>query len=157
MYKSSKIRILLSSLVIVTMMVSSKSDDYKKNLLLLKDANGNTRAIKDAAEWYKRREQILDSIQLVMGPLPDRTRRVPLDIKVEEESNVAESYDVKFHLLLKKMTVFQPTSSYLSTGKNLFQGYFVFIRQSELEKKNRQDWAAVRVSIMHLSLPGAGM
>jgi dienelactone hydrolase len=69
-------------------MVSSKSDDYKRNLLLLKDADGRIRAIKDEKEWYKRREQILDSIQLVMGPLPDRAHRVPLDVKIEEEANL---------------------------------------------------------------------
>jgi dienelactone hydrolase len=88
MHKSSKIRILPSVLFLLIILVSSKSDDYKKNLLLLKGTDGRIRAITDEKEWYKRREQILDSIQLVMGPLPDRTHRVPLDVKLEEESNI---------------------------------------------------------------------
>ncbi len=37
---------------------------------------------------HRRRAQILDSIQLVMGPLPDNSQKVPLNIKVIEEKNI---------------------------------------------------------------------
>jgi pimeloyl-ACP methyl ester carboxylesterase len=41
-------------------------------------ANGRSKKIRNAAAWQKRREQILDSMQIVMGPLPDRTFRIDL-------------------------------------------------------------------------------
>jgi dienelactone hydrolase len=81
-------KILLFSIFIMTILVSCTSDDYKRNLLIFKDGYGKARAIKNETDWYKRREQILDSIQLVMGPLPDRSHKVPLDIRVEEESDI---------------------------------------------------------------------
>jgi dienelactone hydrolase len=35
-------------------------------------------------EWARRREQILANMQLVMGPLPDVSHKVPLDVKVSD-------------------------------------------------------------------------
>jgi dienelactone hydrolase len=79
---------LLFSMSIAAIIIACKSDDYKRNLLILKDTDGKVRAIKNEKDWFKRREQILDSIQLVMGPLPDRSHKVPLDVRVEEESDM---------------------------------------------------------------------
>jgi dienelactone hydrolase len=88
MNRSEKIKILLCPLFVLAILASCKSDDYKRNLLLFKDTNGKTKAIKNEKEWNNRREQILDSIQLVMGPLPDRSHKVPLDITIQEESDI---------------------------------------------------------------------
>jgi hypothetical protein len=40
--------------------------------------------VRTAAEWARRREQILANMQLVMGPLPGDDHKVPLDVKVTE-------------------------------------------------------------------------
>jgi dienelactone hydrolase len=46
-------------------------------------------AIEDPiGEWEKHRIQILDSMQVVMGPLPDASKKVPLDIQIIEENQV---------------------------------------------------------------------
>jgi dienelactone hydrolase len=57
----------------------------KANLLHYLDAEGKPVPIKTAADWSKRREHVLANMQLVMGPLPDADRRVPLDLNVEGE------------------------------------------------------------------------
>ena len=77
--------ILLLSVAIT--IIAWQSNNYKSNLLVLKDSDGTFREITSENDWYKRREQILDSIQLVMGPLPDRSQMVPPDIKIIEETN----------------------------------------------------------------------
>ena len=43
----------------------------------------NSRSVS-AAEWAKRRAHILANMQLVMGALPDDSRKVPLNVKVTE-------------------------------------------------------------------------
>lgn len=55
------------------------------NLLVTKQADKTAKPITNAADWAKRREQILLAMQEVMGPLPDASRKVPLDMEVVEE------------------------------------------------------------------------
>jgi acetyl esterase/lipase len=57
----------------------------KANLLVVRDPDGTTRPVKTAADWAVRRQHILEAMQQVMGPLPDASRRVPLDVTVSEE------------------------------------------------------------------------
>src|SRR5262249_58845973 len=57
----------------------------KTRLLVYRDAAGREYPVRSAADWAKRREHILANMQLVMGPLPDAARRVPLDVRVLEE------------------------------------------------------------------------
>jgi Prolyl oligopeptidase family len=57
----------------------------KANLLVYLDGDGKSVPVKSAADWQKRREHILANMQLVMGPLPSDSRKVPLDLKVESE------------------------------------------------------------------------
>ncbi len=61
----------------------------KQQLLVYRDATGAQHKVKTAADWAIRREHILASMQLVMGPLPEASRRVPLDIRVVEEERLA--------------------------------------------------------------------
>ena len=49
------------------------------------DPNGYPRPILTPADWQVRRQHILHHIQTVMGPLPDRTKRVPLQLQTLEE------------------------------------------------------------------------
>jgi|WetSurMetagenome_2_1015567.scaffolds.fasta_scaffold00369_3 pimeloyl-ACP methyl ester carboxylesterase len=66
--------------------ISSGSNSNRLNLLIYKDAEGKTKVIKSPGEWETRRDQILGEMQLVMGPLPDTSRKVPLDFQVTEEN-----------------------------------------------------------------------
>lgn len=53
----------------------------KMNLLVWIDPQGHTQPVT-AQLWPKRREHILQSMQLVMGPLPRRDPKVSLDVQV---------------------------------------------------------------------------
>lgn len=57
----------------------------KTKLLMWRDSDGNEHTIKTHADWATRRVHILENMQAVMGPLPDRSRRVPLNVVVSEE------------------------------------------------------------------------
>jgi dienelactone hydrolase len=80
--------ILIFSLGMFIVVIAWQDGDYKKNLLILKDQNGTFREIKNERDWYRRRAQILDSIQLVMGPLPDVSHKVPPDVKIDAEKYI---------------------------------------------------------------------
>lgn len=58
----------------------------KTRLLIYKDADGKPHPVTTAGDWAKRREHILANMQAVMGPLPDDSRKVPLDLQVTEET-----------------------------------------------------------------------
>jgi dienelactone hydrolase len=62
----------------------------KTKLLVYRDAAGREHTIRTAADWEKRREHILANMQLVMGPMPDLSRRVPLAVSVVEEVKTAK-------------------------------------------------------------------
>jgi acetyl esterase/lipase len=57
------------------------------SLLTVRDADGKSKPVATAADWAKRRAQILANMQEVMGPLPADAKKVPLDPKVIEESD----------------------------------------------------------------------
>ncbi len=56
----------------------------KMRMLVYLDGDGREQAIAEAGDWPKRRAHILANMQLVMGPLPDRSRLAPLDMEVLE-------------------------------------------------------------------------
>jgi len=57
----------------------------KRNLLVYLDDKGKARPVKGVGDWKRRRAHILANMQQVMGVMPDQGRRVPLDVRVEEE------------------------------------------------------------------------
>jgi dienelactone hydrolase len=57
----------------------------RTNLLQFHDPDGNVIQGTNQRDWLKRREEILRSMQLVMGKLPGKEKRCPLDVKVIEE------------------------------------------------------------------------
>jgi dienelactone hydrolase len=59
--------------------------DRGENLLQLQEPGGPLRPIRSCREWERRRQQILAAMQRVMGELPGREKRVPLDVRVEWE------------------------------------------------------------------------
>jgi pimeloyl-ACP methyl ester carboxylesterase len=57
----------------------------RDNLLLYRDENSRPQQVRSTDDWVKRRAEILDGMQAVMGKLPGREKRVAPDMKVEEE------------------------------------------------------------------------
>jgi dienelactone hydrolase len=57
----------------------------KQKLLVWRDDQGKEHPVKTAEDWAKRRAHILAGMHLAMGPLPDASRKVPLDLKVTED------------------------------------------------------------------------
>jgi len=62
----------------------------RAKLLLYIDASGREQAVRTAADWQRRRAHILASMQLVMGLLPDSSRKVPLDVQTLDETTLPE-------------------------------------------------------------------
>ncbi len=59
------------------------------NLLVLRDQAGNERPVKTEADWSERVMHIRANMQLVMGPLPNAARRVPLAMTLVSEERLA--------------------------------------------------------------------
>jgi hypothetical protein len=57
----------------------------RDDLLLYRGQDNETRPVRTTEDWSNRRAEILDGMQAVMGRLPGREKRCPLDMKVEEE------------------------------------------------------------------------
>jgi len=80
-------------LVLVCLTVAAAADgppaylDHFK-LLEWRDAAGAVHPINGAADWEKRRADIISNMQVVMGPLPDDSKRVPLDVQVLAEEKL---------------------------------------------------------------------
>jgi dienelactone hydrolase len=62
----------------------------KANLQVFLDSEGKPVVVKTVADWQIRRNHILANMQLVMGPLPAESRKVPLDLKIESEETLAK-------------------------------------------------------------------
>ncbi len=57
----------------------------RTNLLIYRDSKGAVRPVKSVRDFQKRRAEIVRSMENVMGPLPGKDKRCPLDPKIEEE------------------------------------------------------------------------
>ncbi len=61
------------------------------NLMVVRDLQGNERPVKSKADWAIRLEQIRANMQLVMGPVPGASQRVPLEVQNGPEE-VSDKY-----------------------------------------------------------------
>lgn len=61
-----------------------ESAEPHDKLLVVCGEDGKEHPIRTAADWAKRRQHILAAMQRVMGPLPDESEKVPLDVKITE-------------------------------------------------------------------------
>ena len=59
----------------------------RTNLLVFHDRTGAILPVKSKANWQKRRAEIVRGMTEVMGPLPGREKRCPLDMRVEQETD----------------------------------------------------------------------
>jgi hypothetical protein len=88
----------------------------KANLLHYLDDGGKSVPVRTPVEWEKRRRHILANMQLVMGPLPEDTRKVPLDLKVEAEETLDKVIRKKITFAVDKD---DRVSAYLLLPRNL--------------------------------------
>jgi dienelactone hydrolase len=59
----------------------------RTNLLVCHNRQGGVAPVESKADWQKRRAEILRGMQEVMGPLPGRDKRCPLDPRIEQETD----------------------------------------------------------------------
>jgi dienelactone hydrolase len=57
----------------------------RTNLMIFRTDDGSTAPIRTVAHWQKRRAEILEGMQRVMGPLPGEDKRCPLEPVISEE------------------------------------------------------------------------
>jgi len=57
----------------------------RTNLLIYRHEHGEIVPVKSLADWQMRRGSILQGMQSVMGPLPGKEKRCPLEMLTEEE------------------------------------------------------------------------
>jgi dienelactone hydrolase len=76
--------------LIIVLMVAGVvwGDDHRPmdhgNPMLYRDDGGEVRAVRNLADWGRRRAEILEGMQEAMGRLPDAKRKVPPEMKVLE-------------------------------------------------------------------------
>ena len=63
----------------------------KSNVMFYLGDDGQKHPVTTVADWQKRREHILANAQLVMGPLPDESKKVPLDVQTVEEVSLPKA------------------------------------------------------------------
>ncbi|MCH2123500.1 MAG: alpha/beta hydrolase [Pirellulaceae bacterium] len=78
--------LVLGMIVIKTTIGADQPDRLDRDQLLqYRDAEAKIVEVKSAADWEKRRAEILIAMQGVMGTLPGQDRKVALQIQIEEE------------------------------------------------------------------------
>jgi len=60
----------------------------RDNLRQYRDPTGQVQRVEKIEQWQMRRAEILRGMQAIMGALPGKDKRVPLDVMIEEESEV---------------------------------------------------------------------
>ena len=59
--------------------------ERRTNLLIYPNQRGGTATVRSVRDWNLRRNDIVQQMQVVMGPWPAKARRVPVDLRVEVE------------------------------------------------------------------------
>ena len=59
----------------------------RTNLLVFHDRTGAIQAVKSKSDWQQRRAEIVRGMTAVMGPLPGKDKRCPLDVQIEQETD----------------------------------------------------------------------
>jgi dienelactone hydrolase len=59
----------------------------RTNLLVYHNEKGEVAEVRTKTVWLKRRAEILQGCEDIMGPVPARQKRCPLDISIEDQSD----------------------------------------------------------------------
>lgn len=62
----------------------------RANLLEFRNEKDEILPVRSVADWRKRRAEILAGAQAVMGPLPGPEKRIPLDVRIEDEKDFGD-------------------------------------------------------------------
>ena len=65
------------------------------NLLVYRDEAGKMQPVETPALWRLRRADVLKGMEQAMGPLPDPSRRVPLDVKTLSKEETSDYTRIK--------------------------------------------------------------
>jgi dienelactone hydrolase len=76
------------SLLLAFVLISCQTNQENEELLYYTNSRGKLKKVRTEASWQKKYNQILDSMQAVMGPLPSLSKKVPLDKKILEDTVV---------------------------------------------------------------------
>jgi len=84
---NASVVILLATVSFVASLTAQQPPIYpdKTKLLVVRDDQGNETPIHTPADWANRRAHILANMERVMGPLPARDKKLPLDVRITEE------------------------------------------------------------------------
>ena len=66
-------------------------------LLVLRDADGKEQTITTPAQWSQRAEHIRAGLEQAMGPLPDTSKKVLLDVERMKEEDAGKYTRIKLH------------------------------------------------------------
>ena len=77
----------LICLIAMTAAIAEPPQLVRGDLLQIHGRDGQVQPVETRAGWSRRREDILQAMQSVMGSYPNKTRRVPLDVQVEHEQD----------------------------------------------------------------------
>ena len=80
------VTLLLLAGVLSFLAAESSGIDHSR-LLAYRDPNGGVHPVNTPADWAKRRRQIVEGMQLAMGPLPSRVKPSPLDLRVRDQAD----------------------------------------------------------------------
>lgn len=89
------------------------------DLMQYRDADGNVQSVTTAEQWQQRRAEILNAMQVVMGPFPGADRRVPLNIEILEEERLP---DYTRQLITYQSEPGSRTPAYLCIPNDVFDG-----------------------------------
>ena len=88
MKKITRIIYVISLLLAFATGVTGQPSSSGRDLLVYQNSRGKTKTVRSARQWQNQRQKILDGMQQVMGPLPDRSKKVPIDLQIIEEVTV---------------------------------------------------------------------
>jgi hypothetical protein len=91
----------------------------RDKLLFFQDGVGKVQPVKTIADWEQRRASIMQALQSVMGQVPGKDKRCPLDVKQEEK-------DVDCGVYVRRLISYQSepdmrTPAFLLIPKKLLQ------------------------------------
>jgi len=65
--------------------LAAAKEPARHPLMTYPNGHGDWTAVRNSADWARRRLAILEAVQGIMGPLPGEEKRCPLDVQMVEE------------------------------------------------------------------------
>ena len=79
--------LLLTTIIVLPDSAVSAERLTRTNLLVFRTASGKPGLVKSKLDWKRRKAEILEAMQTIMGPLPKENKPWPLAMEVESESD----------------------------------------------------------------------